>query len=120
MAGNASGGLKAAKTNMERYGKNYYAEMGRKGGLKGHTGGFASSKELAREAGRKGGSVSHRGESMQKKLDTMFDQFIRDKLAEGESIHSIAVKIGVADSTVKRFALRHKLITGYTEPKKYY
>lgn len=70
MSGTTEGGLKAAKTNRKLHGKNFYAEIGRKGGQNGHTGGFASEKigddgltgfERARIAGAKGGHLSRRG-----------------------------------------------------------
>ncbi|MDR1300563.1 MAG: hypothetical protein LBK50_02540 [Candidatus Nomurabacteria bacterium] len=61
MAGTALGAAKAAKTNRERYGKDFYARIGRKGGQNGTTGGFFANRELAREAGRKGGLISRRG-----------------------------------------------------------
>lgn len=54
MAGTKAGGLKAAATTKKKYGKGFYAEIGRKGGQNGHTGGFAANPELAKEAGRKG------------------------------------------------------------------
>ena len=60
MAGTKVGGQKAASTNKTKYGKDFYAEIGRKGGRNGHTGGFASNPELARIAGRKGGLKSRR------------------------------------------------------------
>lgn len=60
MAGNSIGGKKAAATNKERYGKDWYAKIGRKGGQNGHTGGFAANRELARIAGAKGGKISSR------------------------------------------------------------
>lgn len=63
MAGNIEGGRKAAATNKEKYGKDFYAEIGRKGGRNGHTGGFAANPELARIAGRKGGRISKRGKT---------------------------------------------------------
>lgn len=66
MAGTKAGGLKAAKTNMERYGIEFYRENGRKGGRNGHTGGFAANPELARIAGRKGGKISRRGSKKNK------------------------------------------------------
>lgn len=43
MCGNRTGGLKAAKTNIEKHGKEFYREIGRKGGKAGNTGGFASN-----------------------------------------------------------------------------
>lgn len=55
MAGTAKGGVQAAKTNKERYGANFYKEIGRAGGKKSRNGGFAANPDLAREAGRKGG-----------------------------------------------------------------
>lgn len=61
MGGTKAGGKKAAATNMNKYGSDFYAEIGRKGGRNGHTGGFAANPELAREAGRKGGKISKRG-----------------------------------------------------------
>lgn len=70
MSGNKIGGRKAAETNLKKYGKNFYVEIGRKGGSNGHTGGFNSDKvgkdgltgrERAKIAGAKGGSISKRG-----------------------------------------------------------
>lgn len=63
MAGTREGGKKAAETNKKLHGANFYAEIGRKGGRNGHTGGFASNPELAKIAGRKGGRRSKRGRS---------------------------------------------------------
>lgn len=60
MAGNKRGGEEAAKTNIRRYGKDFYARIGAMGGRKSTTGGFAANRELAREAGRKGGMISRR------------------------------------------------------------
>ncbi len=61
MAGTKAGGLKAAQTNREKYGKEFYSQIGRKGGQNGHTGGFAANPALARIAGAKGGRISRRG-----------------------------------------------------------
>lgn len=63
MAGNRAGGLKAALKNKQLQGEDFYQRIGRRGGKNGHTGGFASNPELAREAGRKGGKKSRRGKS---------------------------------------------------------
>ena len=60
MSGSKIGGLKAAKTNKKRYGKNYYKKMGAVGGKISRGGGFAADPELAREAGRRGGLISRR------------------------------------------------------------
>ena len=61
MAGTKAGGMKAAATNKAKYGKEFYARIGKKGGQNGHTGGFAANPELARIAGAKGGRISRRG-----------------------------------------------------------
>lgn len=70
MAGTKEGGLKAAKTNRKRYGKHFYANIGRVGGQNGKTGGFASDvvgkdgltgKERAKKVGAIGGKISKRG-----------------------------------------------------------
>ena len=64
-----TGGRKTAQTIKEKWGTDFYREIGRKGGKNGHTGGFASNvvgrdgltgKERARIAGRKGGTISRR------------------------------------------------------------
>lgn len=69
MAGTKAGGAKAAQTNKTKYGSNFYASIGAKGGKRGKTGGFASDKpgadgltgkERARVAGSKGGRISRR------------------------------------------------------------
>ena len=72
MAGTKEGGMKARATNFAKYGGDYYANIGRKGGQNGHTGGFASDKvgadgltgyERAVVAGAKGGALSRRGKA---------------------------------------------------------
>ena len=69
MAGTVSGGKKAAQKNKELHGKDFYKEIGRKGGKRSTTGGFASKKlskdgltgvERAKLAGAKGGHKSRR------------------------------------------------------------
>lgn len=66
MAGTIAGGRKAAITNKIRHGSEFYAEIGRKGGKNGHTGGFAANPELAKIAGQKGGRKSKRGPAKKK------------------------------------------------------
>lgn len=63
MAGTKAGGRKAAKTNLEKHGADFYKRIGHKGGKNGHTGGFAANPALARVAGAKGGRISRRGPS---------------------------------------------------------
>jgi uncharacterized protein len=63
MAGTKAGGQAAAATNKKKYGSDFYAKIGAKGGQNGKTGGFFANRELAREAGRRGGRVSRRPKS---------------------------------------------------------
>jgi hypothetical protein len=60
MAGTKTGGKSAAATNKLKYGADFYAKIGAKGGQKGKTGGFFANRELARIAGAKGGRISRR------------------------------------------------------------
>ena len=60
MAGTKAGGKAAATTNKAKYGADFYAKIGAKGGKNGHTGGFAANPELARVAGARGGRISRR------------------------------------------------------------
>ena len=67
MAGTKAGAAKAAQTNKERNGEDFYQRIGKlsnagweKNGRKPR--GFAANPELARVAGRRGGLKSRRGE----------------------------------------------------------
>lgn len=69
MAGTKAGGAKAAITNNQRYGKDFYPKIGKKGAdawnkrnKKGiaKPRGFAANPELASKAGRVGGTISRR------------------------------------------------------------
>lgn len=60
MAGTKSGGKRAAETNRRVHGKDFYANIGAKGGKLGKTGGFYANRELASRAGRLGGLKSRR------------------------------------------------------------
>lgn len=64
MSGTIAGGKKAAKTNMERYGDNWYSNIGAKGGKAKVPKGFALDLERARTAGQKGGKISKRGKAI--------------------------------------------------------
>jgi uncharacterized protein len=64
MAGTKNGGKSAAATNKAKYGADFYARIGAMGGKKGHTGGFAANRELARSAGAKGGRISRRSKKV--------------------------------------------------------
>lgn len=66
MAGTKAGGIAAAATNKKKYGANFYANIGAKGGVKGHSGGFAAGREgqeRARKFGAIGGRLSRRGKN---------------------------------------------------------
>lgn len=61
MSGTKEGGRKAAATNKERHGDDFFASIGSKGGRNGHTGGFfAMDPKKRSECGRKGGHNSSR------------------------------------------------------------
>lgn len=60
MPGTIAGGRKAAQTNKERYGDEFYVMIGAAGGKVSRGGGFAANRELAKVAGRKGGQKSRR------------------------------------------------------------
>ena len=63
MSGTVKGGKKAAETNKSKYGKDFYRNIGHKGGsawsdkLKG----FAANPELAKKVGREIGKKTKRG-----------------------------------------------------------
>ena len=63
MAGTVEGGKKAAIKNKEKNGKDFYKELGRKGGSTPtkKPKGFAANPDLARKVGAKGGKISRRG-----------------------------------------------------------
>lgn len=70
IAGTRAGGIKAAATNKQRYGLNYYEQIGRKGGKISRGGWFhpdyvdpltgKTGHENAVEAGKKGGQAYRR------------------------------------------------------------
>jgi general stress protein YciG len=71
MAGTLAGGKAAAATNKQKYGEDFYAKIGAKGGKLGKTGGFYAAvckgcdwnldpHKIALCAGAKGGTISRR------------------------------------------------------------
>jgi hypothetical protein len=83
MSGSTLGGKRAAATNKEKYGQDFYKRIGAEGGKKSKTGGFYANRELAREAGRLGGLKSKRGPS--KKLTRSQMDYIIDRNKEPET-----------------------------------
>lgn len=63
MPGNKKGGQKAAATNKERHGNDFYARIGSKGGKWSGPKGFALNPERAKLAGQIGGKISKRGKA---------------------------------------------------------
>lgn len=104
MSGTINGGKKAAKTNLKLHGKDFYKEIGRKGGKRSSTGGFASQKvgldgltglERARIAGAKGGRKSKRTPASIKELreriteDSKLFTALQDYLPSEKSIKKL-------------------------------
>ena len=64
MSGTVAGGIKTREIFYEKYGRDYFKNIGRKGGKACNPyKGFGSSPERAMEAGRKGGKISKRGKA---------------------------------------------------------
>lgn len=69
MSGTAEGGKKAAQTNKQRHGADFYQKIGAKGGSTSVKGGFASEtvgkdgltgRQRASKAGKLGGHISRK------------------------------------------------------------
>lgn len=60
MAGTKAGGIASATTTKIKYGPDFYARIGAKGGRRSRTGGFYGKPHLASEAGKIGGRISRR------------------------------------------------------------
>lgn len=70
MAGTVKGGFKTRDTNLAKYGRDYYRNIGYLGGSVSHplTRPFSLDRELAKRAGRNGGLKSKRGPAKPKEL----------------------------------------------------
>lgn len=92
MAGTVAGGKRAAQTNKERYGEDFYKLQGSRGGRATGKKGFAINPELARKAGSVGGKKSKRtaGERKYEYKGGMF------------TARTIAEKEGVLPSTIRQ------------------
>lgn len=88
MPGTKIGGQKAAITNKNKHGEDFYRNIGRKGGLNGHTGGFASNPELAKLAGQKGGKISRRRpkEVIEKEKQESINKFVNEIINNWDEI----------------------------------
>ena len=100
MAGTKSGGLKARETIYHNQGRDFYREIGRKGGQNGHTGGFASNPELAKTAGAKGGKISKRGRNKKMKIELSTEQV--NQIIHYDNTKSIATACNLAQSLVDK------------------
>lgn len=87
MAGTKEGGKKAAATNKKRWGKDWYAKIGKKGGKALVPKGFALNPELAREAGARGGKISRRGHSKNRPGNKIYVQHRRARKQSVEVQH---------------------------------
>ena len=103
MAGNKIGGQKAAITNKERHGDDFYRNIGRKGGMNGHTGGFASNPELAKIAGRKGGMISRRGQGYKSQLKANSEIIKKMYVDEKKSVSEISRMVGIPYESVRKY-----------------
>ena len=64
MSGTVAGGIKTRENLYEKYGRDYFRNIGRKGGKACNPyKGFGSSQERAKRAGSIGGKISKRGKA---------------------------------------------------------
>lgn len=83
MAGTKLGGQRAAKTVKHRYGNDFYAKIGAKGGKNSAHGGFAANPEKAPAAGHKGGIRSKRGHKL---IRVVGNKYIYLHVKSGEQV----------------------------------
>lgn len=88
MAGTKLGGRKAAATNKEKHGDDFYKRIGAKGGSKSHreTRPFTVNPELASAAGAKGGKSSKRGPARGTRSDKGVPRGPRSKAPQTEDV----------------------------------
>lgn len=100
-----TGGLKAAATNKAIYGEDYYKKIGQRGGMNGHTGGFAANPELARLCGKKGGRISRRtGNGVTwKNISSRRQEIIGWIKNENKSIAEISRITGIPKSSLYKY-----------------
>ena len=108
MSGTKAGGLKARQTNLKKYGKDFYRNIGHIGGTTPgrRPGGFAANPERAKLAGAKGGRNGKRG--MSKDTPAKVAQ-IKDLLKKRASVEVIARNLGLAPTTIKHYISRYNM-----------
>lgn len=86
MAGNRIGGLKAAKKNIELYGKDFYKIMGAKGGsaYTSKAKGFAANPELAKRVGGNWGLRTRKGYKWLEDIDKKHGRYLNKATKEEE------------------------------------
>ena len=86
MAGTREGGRRAAQTNIEKYGKDFYKDIGHKGGsaYTDKPKGFANNPELAKKVGRNIGLRTRRGYKWLGDVDNKHGRYI--SLETGEEV----------------------------------
>ena len=82
MGGTHAGGIAARDTNYERYGRDFFRNIGRRGGRLGRGGGFAANPALAKIAGGRGGRNSRKGLRMVEELSDGRVRYIVKKTGE--------------------------------------
>lgn len=88
MAGNREGALKAAQTNIQNHGKDFYKKIGSKSWTnpeRSHRTGFALDPKLAVEAGRKGGKKTKSEYRTPKEKK----EFLNEEWTTAEEIHQL-------------------------------
>jgi hypothetical protein len=83
MAGSSESGKRAAQTNKNLYGSDFYKRLGQMGGRLSSGRGFATIPGLASRAGRLGGAISRRGDTPKLSKKQVSD--IRKRLLEEQS-----------------------------------
>lgn len=104
MAGTKAGGIKAARTNKLRNGEDFYAKIGKMGGMKSTGGGFASmTHEQVSACGKKGGCRGRRGAQIRSELENI----IVSEVKSGRPFTAVAKEYGLSPSTVSRVYRRN-------------
>lgn len=98
---------KYKQTMLERFGSQeaineHFRKMGAKGGINGHTGGFAANKELAKVAGAKGGKNSTRGAAVWPEIEKHKDE-VRNLYLMGIGIPEISRRLGFTNASIRLY-----------------